>query len=73
MVAATIMGMKHESNRQDEDKTMNPDAHLIAAAPVLLEALEGTLDWLTSYPGHGADTAYDRARAAIAAAKGETS
>lgn len=33
---------------------------------VLLEALRGTLNWLTSYPGHGADIAYKRARTAIA-------
>ncbi len=31
----------------------------------LKAALEGTLSWLTSYPGGGADGAYDRARAAL--------
>lgn len=31
----------------------------------LREALEGTLSWLTSYPGGGAMKAYDRARAAL--------
>ena len=47
------------------------DARLIAAAPALLEALEHSLDWLASYPGGGAAVAYDKARAAIAQAKGK--
>lgn len=47
------------------------NARLIAAAPDLLEALEKTLTWLTSYPGNGAITAYDQARAAIAKAAGQ--
>lgn len=40
------------------------NAHLIAAAPELLEALIGLEQWVGG-------TAYDRARAAIAKAKGE--
>jgi hypothetical protein len=46
------------------------NARLIAAAPELLAALEYALNWLASYPGHGADSAYDKARAAIAKAEG---
>lgn len=45
-------------------------ARLFAAAPELLEALEETLNWLTSYPGGGALGCYDKARAAIAKATG---
>ena len=36
----------------------------------LLAALKGALTWLSSYPGGGALKAYDKARAAIATAKG---
>lgn len=46
------------------------NAKLIAAAPELLEALERTLSWLSSYPGEGALGAYDQARSAIAKATG---
>lgn len=37
----------------------------------LVAALERTLSWLTSYPGEGANGAYEQARAALKAAKGE--
>jgi hypothetical protein len=47
------------------------DARLIAAAPEILEALTRTLSYLTSYPGNGAMSAYDQARAAIAKATGD--
>lgn len=47
------------------------NARLIASSPDLLEALQGTLSWLTSYPGGGALKAYDKARAAIAKATGK--
>ena len=46
--------------------------HLERVNAALLEALEHSLDWLASYPGGGAAVAYDKARAAIAQAKGET-
>lgn len=46
------------------------DMRLIAAAPDLLEALERSLSWLSSYPGNGALAAYDQARTAIAKAEG---
>lgn len=55
----------------DELKISEADAHLIAAAPMMFEALEATLSWLTSYPGGGAMKCYEQARAALAAAKGE--
>lgn len=47
------------------------DARLIIAAPDLLEALKRSLDWLASYPGGSAQSAYDTARAAIAKAEGK--
>lgn len=47
-----------------------PDANLIAAAPELYEALHGTLDWLASYPGFGSETAWLKAHAALAKARG---
>lgn len=52
------------------------DARLIAAAPDLLEALERTLSWLTSYKGEGTmgpNGPYEQARAAISKATGTTS
>lgn len=47
------------------------DARLIAAAPDLLEALERSLSWLSSYPGGNALNCYNQARAAISKARGE--
>lgn len=41
------------------------NAKLIAAAPDLLAALRRSLNWLSSYPGGGAMSCYDQARAAI--------
>lgn len=46
-----------------------PDAHLIAAAPELLEALESVL--VNCLDSEGLAAAYTKARAAIAKAKGE--
>lgn len=46
------------------------DAALIAAAPDLLAAAKRALDWLASYPGNGAQGAYDALRASIAKAEG---
>lgn len=37
----------------------------------MIEALERTLSWLTSYPGGGAMPVYEQARAALKKAKGE--
>lgn len=48
------------------------NARLIAAAPDLLEALQRSLSWLSSYRGGGAMGCYDQARAAIAKALGES-
>lgn len=50
----------------------NPENPIAAAhaLPVLLAALQRSLDWLASYPGGGANAAYDQARAAIAQAEG---
>jgi multidrug efflux pump subunit AcrA (membrane-fusion protein) len=41
------------------------NAKLIAAAPELLAAAERSLNWLSSYPGGNATSAYDQMRAAI--------
>lgn len=51
------------------------DAHLVAAAPDLYEALERTLSWLAGYQGGAClrpDGPYDQARAALAKARGES-
>ena len=64
----------YSSNVTIELGTNEANANLIAAAPDLLEALERTLSWLTSYPGGGTlepDGVYEQARKAIANAKGE--
>lgn len=53
------------------DDAAEGNARLMAAAPDLLEALKRSLDWLASYPGGGAQSAYDTARAAIAKAEGK--
>lgn len=58
-------------NLKTDEQVAN--ARLIAAAPCLLEALQRTLNWLSSYPGGGALGCYDEARAAIAKATGEQS
>lgn len=47
------------------DEQAAANARLIAAAPDLLEALQRALNWLSSYPGEGALSCYDQARAAI--------
>jgi hypothetical protein len=44
------------------------NACLIAAAPDLAAALRRALNWLSSYPGDGAMSAYNEARAALAKA-----
>lgn len=52
---------------------VHPDMRLMAASPLLLAALNRTLNWLASYPGGGTlgpDGPYEQARAAIAAATG---
>ena len=56
---------------EDNDPYYHGNCDLIAAAPELLEALQRTLSWLSSYPGGGAHGCYDQARAAIAKATGE--
>ena len=48
------------------------EAQLVEAPPDLLEALEGTLSWLSSYPGGGAMKAYEAVRTTIARIKGES-
>jgi len=58
--------MAHSAGRDpgaDADR-----ANLIAAAPRLAEALQRTLNYLSSYQGNGAASAYDQARAALLAA-----
>lgn len=47
-------------------KPLEADARLIAAAPELVQELRSHLDWLASYPGGGANAAYDRTRALLA-------
>ncbi len=52
------------------------DSHLIAAAPDMLEALDRLVQWHDKYCGHSRPKsqifiALDKARQAIAAAKGE--
>jgi hypothetical protein len=42
------------------------DAQLRAENQRLREAMQGTLSWLASYPGGGADSVYDLARRALA-------
>ena len=57
----------------DEENEAN--ARLIAAAPDLLEALQRTLSWLTSYPGGGTlepNGVYEQARRAISMAIGSS-
>jgi hypothetical protein len=54
------------------EETCAANAKLFAAAPELLAVLQRSLNWLSSYPGGGADGCYDQARAAIARATGET-
>jgi len=46
------------------------DANLIAAAPELLEKLTRCKNWLSSYPGDGADSMLQEVRAVIAKAEG---
>ena len=74
-----ISGPKHKALAQvvwcvDEEER-SPDceanAHLIAAAPELLEALEMMLE-MSEMGGFGKAAAEDVARAAIAKAKGES-
>jgi len=48
------------------------NAHLIAAAPDLLEAMEGLLAWEPRQKDHAERLAWEDALAAIAKAKGET-
>lgn len=66
---ASAQLMDGERARIDVDTAL-ANARLIAAAPELLEALQRTLSWLSSYPGEGAMGAYDNARKAIAKATG---
>ena len=62
---AHVMAAGPEKVGRDE---LRANAKLIASAPLLLEALQRTLNYLSSYQGNGAASAYDQARAAIAAA-----
>ena len=59
------VGLLHEGDGSGSDA----NAHLIAAAPELLEALRTVLD--ASWNGPMPDYARDKARAAIAAAEGK--
>lgn len=43
----------------------------VNAHEALVEALDRTLNWLTSYPGGGALGAYEQAREALSLARGE--
>ena len=52
-----------DSQRSKEEELAN--ARLIAAAPELLAACERALNWLSSYPGGCAMSAYLQARAAV--------
>lgn len=54
----------------DSPEEMRANAHLIAAAPEILEALEMMLE-MSEMSGFGKAAAEDVARAAIAKAKGE--
>jgi hypothetical protein len=74
----SLIGIRQKGSGDDLCQVVQPagrreqkaNAHLIAAAPELLEALKNTLSWLTSYPGEGTAQCYAKARAAIAKAEG---
>jgi len=53
------------------DQNDMADAHLIASAPQLLEALEAICNEQDAQEGYATCATYDRARAAIRAARGE--
>jgi hypothetical protein len=57
---------------QNEDEVA-ANAHLIAAAPELLEALKAVRAWLNDYNGHMGVPQTKMIRAAIAKAEGEKS
>lgn len=70
MIAVVYADPKH-SGGPELQGTEEANTCLISAAPDLLEALNQTLSWLTSYPGEGALKAYEQACAAIAKAEGK--
>lgn len=53
------------SARYDFVSFAHDDAKAIAAVPDLIEALQRSLNWLSSYPGGNAVGCYDQARAAL--------
>lgn len=67
---AFINGANQDSQFRTGPQVM-ANARLISAAPDLLEALQRSLNWLSSYPGGNANGVYEQARAAVAKAMGE--
>ena len=64
--------LAHTVNQPEQREVAMANARLIAAAPDLLAALQGICNEQDERQGYASHEAYDKARAAIAKATGDT-
>ena len=69
--AIAIATIESIPEKYQDAESIEANAHLIAAAPDMLEALESILDGVDCQPGYIRERGIEIARAAIAKAKGK--